>query len=239
MAAIACVAARGSSEGLAGLLRRGRRGRGRFLRRLKRARVLFLYSLAGCFVLFPCIRGGVKRTSSQQSNTCISGPCLLHFATLMPTDLCTISKAANHAGVARSTIQRWIKAGRLKKMKGGAVSLAAVARCKEGHVTGRPCGQPSGKCETLIDELSKPFFRAEGLRRLERVLVKCALHWRSRGKAQAFSDAVIDAISIAREEEIRASHSAASPRSGANQSSHETWEEMRAGAEKFWQFFDP
>ena len=159
-----------------------------------RRRVLLLYSLAGCFVSFPYTCSGVKKTSVRQSKTCILGAGLLHFATHMPTDLCTISKAANHAGVARSTIQRWIKAGRLKKMKGGTVSLAAVARCKEGHITGRPCGQPSGKHGTLTDELSKPFLRAEGLRRLRKVLRLCALEWDYKGKGQQFRDAVADSL---------------------------------------------
>ena len=93
----------------------------------------------------------------------------------MPARHCSITEAALCTGVARTTIQRWLKAGRLKKRKGGTVSLAAVGRCMSEHHAGRPCGvrhswgvksafndctpfEPRnfGRYETLADKLAKP-----------------------------------------------------------------------------------
>lgn len=115
----------------------------------------------------------------------------------MPARLYTISEAAHIAGVARTTIQRWVKAGRLKKTKGGTVSLAAVERCKAAHAIGRPYGKRGVKYESLTDQLSKPFLRAEGLRRLRKVLQTCAFEWGFKGKAQQFRDAIADALPYA------------------------------------------
>ena len=50
--------------------------------------------------------------------------------------LFTISEAAKEAGTARSTIQRWIKSGRLKKRKAGKVSLRDVKTCQDKQRTG-------------------------------------------------------------------------------------------------------
>jgi len=92
-----------------------------------------------------------------------------------PDDLFSISEAAREAGVNRSTIQRWIKAGRLKKHAEGKVSLKQVKRCRDAQRTGCPHGLPAcerGWMGTEFEwEHAKPFLDSKcGLRRLKAML---------------------------------------------------------------------
>jgi hypothetical protein len=100
--------------------------------------------------------------------------------------LVTITEAAQLEEVARTTIQRWIKSGRLEK-SGGKVSLADVARCKAEHYTGRPLG-----CwrTSLAEEHAARFLPAEGGRRLRAMLEHCAFEFGYRGKSQQYKDAL-------------------------------------------------
>lgn len=116
----------------------------------------------------------------------------------MPTRLCTISEAALLAGISRTTVQRWVKAGRLKKTKAGKVRFAAVERCKGDYRTGRPCGTREAGYEKLADKLAKPFLGVSGLQRLRGVINVIAREGGYRGKEgfdEKIQNALIQALS--------------------------------------------
>lgn len=91
----------------------------------------------------------------------------------MSVELVTISEAQSRKGLARSTIVRWLKAGRLKKRMQGKISLRDLEQCVREQRTGRPC--MSGRwtpqattrdCRTLAEKNMEPYRGTQGLRRL-------------------------------------------------------------------------
>ena len=94
---------------------------------------------------------------------------------MIKNQLFTITEASREAGVQRSTVQRWIKCGQLKKQAGGQVKWNDVVRCLERHRTGRPHGQPAEAEARFVSEaeqsLAQPFIQGRiGLRRLKTML---------------------------------------------------------------------
>lgn len=112
----------------------------------------------------------------------------------MREDPRTISAAAVAVDRARSTIQGWIRAGRLKKKAGGKVSLRDVNRCMTRQRTGRPGGGYRSRYESQAEALAAPFLRAEGLHRLRTMLHYCAFELGYRGKMEPFKDILADAL---------------------------------------------
>ena len=112
----------------------------------------------------------------------------------MDDRLCTVTEAAFVAGIARTTIQRWLREGKIQKRAGGVLSLADIEQCKARHATGRPLGRLSTHPERLDKQLAELFLGAEGLRRLRSVLKLLAFEWSFRGKEQQFMDAIADAL---------------------------------------------
>jgi hypothetical protein len=90
-------------------------------------------------------------------------------------DLFSVSEVACEAGINRSTVQRWIKAGRLEKQAEGKIRLGDVLRCRDGQRTGAPHGIPPhlggwrGSARQL--DHATPFLDAKfGLQRLMAML---------------------------------------------------------------------
>ena len=89
----------------------------------------------------------------------------------MASELVTISEAESRIGLARSTIVRWLKAGRIKKREQGKVAVADLERCIREQRTGRPCmsGRPvqsqTNYFRTVAQKNMEPFCGVGGLPR--------------------------------------------------------------------------
>jgi hypothetical protein len=113
---------------------------------------------------------------------------LQHFAR-MPLELITISEAESRAGLARSTIVRWLKAGRMKKRAQGKVAISDLERCIREQRTGRPC--MSGRyvrqslrkdTRPLAEKNMETYCGTQGLRRLGAMIKALAWELARRGK---------------------------------------------------------
>lgn len=164
--------------------------------KLCRASSASVYAVAltlDLLILLPYQWRDVKRVARNR----VELTCLSTFAALcytMKDRLCTVTEAAFVTGIARTTIQRWLREEKIEKKSGGAVSLADVEKCKKLHATGRPLGRPVTSRQSLAEQLAEPFLGGEGLRRLRTVLKILALEWSGRGKGQQFTDALADAV---------------------------------------------
>lgn len=103
--------------------------------------------------------------------------------------LFTVAGAAREAGVARSTVQRWIREGRCKKQAGGMVEWTEIEKCRNERRTGRPHGLPAAsKMDYLTEvtsELTRKFLGGPGqLYQLEALIKSIEeYHWQAgRGK---------------------------------------------------------
>src|SRR4051812_30565235 len=107
----------------------------------------------------------------------------------MALELMTISEAENRKGLARSTIVRWLKAGRINKREQGKVAVADLERCIREQRTGRPCmsgrpvqSQTNHDFRTVAQKNMEPFCGVQGLPRLGRMIE--ALTWEIAERGQ-------------------------------------------------------
>lgn len=107
----------------------------------------------------------------------------------MPLELLRISEAESRTGLARSTLTRWLKAGRLTKRKHGKIALSDLDRCIAEQRTGRPCmsGRRAPRAvthdfRTLAEKNMEPYCGTNGLRRLG--LMIRALSWERATRGQ-------------------------------------------------------
>ena len=117
----------------------------------------------------------------------------------MKCQFLTISEAAREAGVNRSSIQRWIAAGRMQKRKAGKVSLKDVVRCRDAKVTGRPHGEPAAYSAIFDSEVAKPLAQPfletrAGLRRLKAILQGVVSYHIAAGRKNALLNVLTKAF---------------------------------------------
>jgi excisionase family DNA binding protein len=117
---------------------------------------------------------------------------------MLANQLLTISQAAKEAGTARSTIQRWIKSGRLKKRKAGKVSLRDVKACRDKQRTGRPHGQSDVKREIFTTDAQQEHGAVfcdgrRGLLRLKAILPGVMSYHIDAGRGDWITEILLDA----------------------------------------------
>jgi hypothetical protein len=118
---------------------------------------------------------------------------------MIQDQLFTLAEAAREAGIARSTVQRWIARGRLKKQANGMIAWRHVEKCLSRKRTGRPHGErPSRRANLLSEaqlELALPFLQgAEGLRRLKGLLAAIGDYHIQAGRGSRMEEILLTAV---------------------------------------------
>lgn len=121
----------------------------------------------------------------------------------MPLELLRISEVESRTGLARSTVTRWLKAGRLKKRSHGRVALSDLKQCMAEQRTGRPCmsGRRTPRSathdfRTLADKNMEPYCGTNGLRRLAAMIKALAWERADRGHdLEKLRDTLLDGLS--------------------------------------------
>jgi hypothetical protein len=112
----------------------------------------------------------------------------------MTDDHHTISETSRMLGPACSTYHHWIKKGILPQREDGQISLREAKKAAAKHRNGRPLAGSYGEYQSLIGKLAAPFLVDHGLRRRHAVLRYCAFQFGKRGKDEAFTEKMRDAL---------------------------------------------
>jgi hypothetical protein len=127
----------------------------------------------------------------------------------MPLELLRISEAESRTGLARSTLARWLKAGRLTRRSHGKIALSDLEHCMAEQTTGRPC--MSGRraphaathdFRTLAEKNMETYCGTNGLRRLGSMIK--ALTWERASRGQDLDklrDVLVAALAATKEVE--------------------------------------
>ena len=116
---------------------------------------------------------------------------------MIEDQLFTIAEAAREAGIARSTLQRWIARKLLRKQPGGAVKWRDVQRCLKRDRTGRPHGLPAEAKANHLSEsqqtLALPFLQGRnGLHRPKVLLEAIENYHVEAGRGKWMSDILLN-----------------------------------------------